>query len=465
MSTRTEIEALPGVPEPPSDEELVREALSARAHEELERKADWRALAQAGSFDVVGGDTRDLARAGWGVIFAQDADPALREALRPLLDLRREQAGERYREFTGADGYRAGESSWEFLERHGCGPGPVDPRHMPYYLLLAGTPAAIPWGFQCQLHFPYAVGRVGFDDLDAYRRYAEGVLAVERGGARRPRRLAVFGPRNPDDHMAALAHDRLSKPLTERLEGEADYLVEACLAGDATRARLLDLLATRAPALLFTAGHGMSIASGSPHQRSLQGALVCQDWPSREKLYLDYAVCADDVPAEADLRGLVAVTLACFSAGMPRSNNCPGLEDTSAEQVAPEEFVAALAQRLLSHPAGPALAVVGHVDAAYAHGFKWLDEGDQAACFVDLLLRLMYGERAGRAFESFGQRYAQLGNDLTQMQAQARLGFRVDRQRLARTWQANRDARGYVLLGDPAVSVAAEDEQRARVAA
>ncbi len=59
-------------------------------------------------------DPGKLDEAGWGII-SNSADPApLREALAPLLDLRRAQAGKRqqrfFRELSGDDGYREGES-------------------------------------------------------------------------------------------------------------------------------------------------------------------------------------------------------------------------------------------------------------------------------------------------------------------------------------------------------------------
>lgn len=59
-------------------------------------------------FGVVEGvDSANLAEAGWGVVFAHDTDPAIRDALAPLLERRREQASaqaqNRYREFGDND--------------------------------------------------------------------------------------------------------------------------------------------------------------------------------------------------------------------------------------------------------------------------------------------------------------------------------------------------------------------------
>src|SRR6476661_1975972 len=148
-------------------------------------------------------DPNDLSQAGWGVIFAPNAYQTVRPALAPLLDWRRQQSGDLYREFAGDDGYRAGESAGSFLSRHGIGLGRVSPERMPYYLLLVGSPADIPYRFQQQLDLNYAVGRLHFDDIIAYQQYAMNVLELESRSPGHERRMSLYAPRIPGDAHTA----------------------------------------------------------------------------------------------------------------------------------------------------------------------------------------------------------------------------------------------------------------------
>jgi hypothetical protein len=123
-------------------------------------------------------DPNDLGDTGWGLIVARDVDPAVLEALAPLIEHRRAAAMGRFRTFSGDYGYRPGLLGREFLARQRKGPGPLDPDRVPYYLLIVGSPEAIPFEFQQALSVQYAVGRLHFATLEQYANYARMVVDV-----------------------------------------------------------------------------------------------------------------------------------------------------------------------------------------------------------------------------------------------------------------------------------------------
>ncbi|HYG63767.1 MAG TPA: hypothetical protein VEL74_14390, partial [Thermoanaerobaculia bacterium] len=306
-------------------------------------------------------DLRNLAETGWGVIFPENRQDELRDALAPLLALRRSQAGRlqenRYRELV----YRAGDSKLRFLGRHRVSPGPADPDLLPYYLLLVGSPEEISFRFQYQLDVQYGVGRLCFARLEEYARYAAGVVAAEQGEIPATRRASFFGVGHAGDAATAMSLKSLVTPLASRLaERHGDWTVETVLESAATKAALAERMGgARTPAFLFTASHGMGFDPSDPRQAAHQGALLCQDWPGplawEGPIPPAHYLAEDDIPDTAAPAGLVAFLFACYGAGTPARDSFEMEGDR--RPLAAESFVARLPQRLLGHPGGCALAV------------------------------------------------------------------------------------------------------------
>ena len=417
-----------------------------------------------------GVDPKQLAQAGWGVIFAyaeRDRLDEIKEALAPLLTLRQEQAGERYREYAGLDAFRPGQSAQDFRARFGLGYGPVNPSKMPYYLLIVADPRALPFEVQYQLAVQHAVGRICFDSLDAYNSYAQSVVAAETGRIARPKQATFFGVHNPDDRATELSATQLIQPLSAWVEqDQPKWQIQTIPPASAQKAQLIRHLGgDRTAALFFGASHGIGFPLGDSRQRPHQGALVCQDWPGEANwqapIPQDFYLAGDDIGDDAQVAGMIAYFYACYGAGMPQEDYF-GSTGNGPVQIAEYPFLAQLPQRLLAHPRGGALAVVGHVERTWSTSFLW-DGKPQLETFQSTLKRLMEGHPLGSAHEYFGLRHAELASVLSQKLELARIDrlykmFADDyHYAVAPLWTAHHDARSYIIIGDPAVRLAVSD--------
>ncbi len=403
-------------------------------------------------------DVGDLAQTGWAVVFGPNLSPEIKAALQPLLDHRRAQAASIEESFYRELEYRPGETKPDFLQRHEVGPGPADPRKMPYYLLLVGGPEAIPYSFQYQLDVQYAVGRIAFAGAEDYGRYARSVVDVETR-APAAKGAVFFGPENPADEATRLSAKHLVRELATLIGGAfPPGTVRVRVGEEARKADLARLLGgDETPSFLFTAGHGVGFPASDPLlQSSRQGALLCQDWPGPRaargtKLPEEYYFSAEDLSETAGVRGLVTFHFACYSAGTPSMDSFPFLRGGTPRAIAARDFVAGLPQRLLAHPRGGALAVVGHVDQTFQSSFLWQGAGSQLQTFESAFRSLLAGVPVGAVLEAFGQRLGEIAADLSGGAGPGGTGLQTGSPEWTGLWLAHHDTRSYVLLGDPAV--------------
>jgi hypothetical protein len=347
-------------------------------------------------------DASDLSQAGWSVIFPsglpQREVDAIKDALKPLLDHRTSQAAAKnpnfYKEAVGINGHRQGESKNDFLKRFDRGPGAVDPKKFPYYVLIVGDPEAIPFSFQYQLDIQYAVGRIHFDKLEDYYQYATSVVRTETEKQIHARKAAFFGVANPNDTATRLSSQHLIKPLVQSIRTDyKDWDIDLVLPENSTKSTLTSYLGgINTPSLLFSASHGIGFKLGDPRQLRYQGALLCQDWPGPKVPITDkFYFSADDVPHDANVFGVIAFFFACYGGGTPKVDNFYHQIYGTPNTIAPKSFLAQLPLRLLSHPNGGALAVFAHVERAWTTSIIWDQTVRDVTAFDNMIKALLNG--------------------------------------------------------------------------
>lgn len=399
-------------------------------------------------------DPKKLEESGWGVIFSSDADPAIREALKPLLDRRKEQVGSQhlFKVFDGAKGVFAGQSAATWLANRGVGLAVVDPENgVPFHLLLVGSPKQISFEFQYTLDTQWSVGRLDFDKAEDYATYAANIVAYETAAAPpHGRDVAMWMPANGDTATNLLCND-VGLPLHQLPLGtKPKFRLHSFLGNTATKAQLSGILDGTAlgktPAVLFTGSHGLEWPAAQPvEQLGLQGALVTQEWKAGVPVPPTAWFAGADVPKTAALHGMVHYLFACFGGGCPTTDNYPPAGGVP-KQIAPEALVAALPKALLLQGAQ---AVVAHIDRAWSYSFQSGAGLPQNQLMRSVLDAMMLGFPVGLATDFLNMQWGTLA---------AQLGLLVGPQAvtapapatLSNLMVARDDARNYIVLGDPA---------------
>lgn len=241
---------------------------------------------------AVGGDFESdkLDQVGWGVIFAPGVSQEIKEALKPLLDHRKQQAHP-YVLYEGGESVRSGESAQDWLIRHGVSwVNPVNPdKGVPYFLLIVGPLSEIPFEFQYTLDLNWAVGRLWFDTADEFRQYAASVIQYEtqENKPASDRTIVMFATEHDFDTATQQFMRHVATPLRYGagatpvpLGRRQKFALRTVLGEDASKSALYNLM-TRCsgkPSVLFTGSHGMQFDNGDSRQRANQGAIVCHEW-------------------------------------------------------------------------------------------------------------------------------------------------------------------------------------------
>jgi hypothetical protein len=414
-----------------------------------------------------GVDMTSISEVGWAIVFPEGCPKKIRDAMAPLIEHRRKQA----KDLVKVLDYKKGEQTRDWYSRNRIAVGTFEAAKVPYYLLLAGPPTTIPFEFEYLISVEYAVGRLAFDTPSQYAQYAEDVVAYETSKkVANAKEIVYWGTQHPGDPATELSATMLIDPLANGVAGAAGSAktpvhervgyARTLLSGkQAVRSALINTLhAKTPPAVLFTASHGMAIKSGDKRQVTDNGALLSQDWQGFGGVNRTDYLAAADIDDKANVRGLVAFLFACYGGGTPDTDQfVMDLADAGkAPPIAPEPFVAALPSRLLAHPNGSALAVVGHVDRAWSFSIQPTNATEShIGPFYNGLCFVLSGCPVGHAIaQQFGQKYAALSAALlSAISPTTPSALRPPDRDLVNFWLERNDAQNYVVLGDPAVRI------------
>ena len=422
-------------------------------------------------------DPNDLTQTGWGILFASDADPAIQAQLQPLLELRKKQVQDPslFKVFSGNTGVLPGQTAASWAQQRGVSlTALVDPfQGVPFYLLIVGSPERISFEFQALLKMQWAVGRLCFDDVADYGRYAQAVVQYENKSIAPVQRknAAIWVPRNYGDLATAMLCGVITDDFlapAHRLGARRQFTLDAFTSDKASKAQLIEILRGNIPggppAVIFTGSHGCDYTGADPAtQRRLQGSLVTQEWVPNTPASSTNQFTADDIPSDAKLLGTVGFLFACYSGACPAENNYNSYPDGTPIQIAPAPMMARLPQALLSRGM---LAVIAHIDLAFPYAFQDVNGTPQVQAVRTPLEMLMGAKRTGLAADSlsvmWSARSAQLAlaaasnpsppaspGATPSSTAPAPFSASV----LAQMTIARDDARNYIVLGDPATQL------------
>jgi len=333
---------------------------------------------------------------GWGVVLPDRADATRPEKARgddapqPIRELIADRGSApifRYRPESG-DGklryYTARDTEHDLAFSGDRGSGPFQ---IPRYLLIVGSPAAIPWSAQLRMQLDACVGRLDLDPtgLANYVRALRSDWTDSQRDATRPVVWAVdHGHPDITRLMRKAIADKIAAAFAQ--DKEFDMRGGVLMDADATGSGLADTLGARQPAFVLTSSHGATFPLNDTAAMTAQLGLLVD--------HVKAVLPLDRVPADAAY-GAIWYAHACCSAGSDGVSQFttlvePGtlLSDTLLAVEKCGSLTAPLPRRLLGSET-PVRAFVGHVEPT----FNWtLREPDTGQVVTHHIVQALYNQ-------------------------------------------------------------------------
>jgi len=235
---------------------------------------------------------------------------------------------------------------------------------IPFYLLICGAPAEIPWDLQYVLNARCAVGRLALDGV-ALQRYVRHLIDgwKENNGAANER--VVWAVDDQTTEITRLMASAIARPIAEKFATDAQIgsKVKFIDGVPATCGNLRSALLAQRPALVVSTSHGMTgPLNDSTRMAADLGLLV----DSEGELLRPSELLSDWQPA-----GVIWYAHACCSAGSDNRTNFQGLIKEGSQLDLVLKGVAALGSRIAPFPQAllsaeePARAFIGHVEPTF----------------------------------------------------------------------------------------------------
>ncbi|HEX7184096.1 MAG TPA: hypothetical protein VF756_19860 [Thermoanaerobaculia bacterium] len=329
------------------------------------------------------------------------------------------------------------------------------PGKLPWYLLLCGSPEALPWDLQYVLNTAAFVGRLDLDD-EGLARYVDALIGDWAGSACRPEQPVVWAVDHGPSDITFLMRQSIAEPVAKLLHDDTQIQdgLRRLAGADATAGALIDTLAARQPALVVTTSHGMTGPLNDLDLMAAQLGFLVDDRHA--------ALGPDDLLAKWQPDGAIWYAHACCSAGSDARTRYKGLvsEGSSVEKIL--TAVAGLGARVAPLPRKllgaekPLRAFVGHVEPT----FDWTLRAETGQVLTSTIQKALYErmyrarpEPVGMSFEGV---YRHVGELLAQWQ-QAFDGINQGapgaRAAALRSQLTALDRQSMVILGDPTAAI------------